>query len=87
MSLVNFLGELRTAPLDDADPLDRIVIAIVPEIQLGQQLGWRIDEVLDPGVRRDLVCFDFWYHVPGVLQFPLFGQLLCVMGFAIVAAT
>lgn len=73
MSLVNFLGERRTAPLGDSNPRDRIVVASATEIQLGQQLGWRIDEVLGPVVRCDLVCFGFWYHVPGisglVLQF------------------
>tara|TARA_R110002073_G_scaffold262005_1_gene424918 strand:+ start:487 stop:804 length:318 start_codon:yes stop_codon:yes gene_type:complete len=54
------------APFHRSDPRDRIVVASVPEIQLGQQLGWCIDEVLGPVVRRYLVCFDFWYHVPGV---------------------
>tara|TARA_R110002020_G_scaffold31576_2_gene98248 strand:+ start:367 stop:945 length:579 start_codon:yes stop_codon:yes gene_type:complete len=48
---------------------DRIVVASVPEIQLGQQLGWCIDEVLGSVVRCDLVCFGFWYHIPGILQF------------------
>ena len=55
-----------SAPLGNTDPLDRVVVASVPEIQLGQQLGWCIDEVLGPVVRRDLVCFYFWYHVPGI---------------------
>jgi hypothetical protein len=54
------------APFHRSDPRDRIVVASVPEIKLGQQLGWRIDEVLGSVVRCDLVCFDFWYHVPGI---------------------
>jgi len=47
-------------------PRDRLPMSSVPEIQLGQQLGWCIDEVLGPVVRCDLVCFYFWYHVPGI---------------------
>ena len=41
-----------------------IEVSLLKAAQSMSALG--IDEVLGPIVRCDLVCFDFWYHVPGI---------------------